>query len=996
MSRLKKACLWLAVIVVLFTVTGFFILPPIVKSVLMDKMSKELGRPVSVQKIIINPYLLTFSLRGFEIKEQAGSDTFLSFEELFVHLDPLSVFKKALILKEIRLSKPFVRIVRNADATYNFSDLLAKSGGTKEKEETKAEPFRFSVNNIKIAGGSLDFFDGPAKTNHKVADLQIAIPFISNMPYQINLFTQPSLSATVNGSPYAFHGQTKPFSDSLETELAIEIKDLNIPYYLAYVPVDLQMKLVSALLDVKINLTYTQHRDKKPTLKMSGDMVLKQLVMDDKKGRPLIRLPQLGVNMTSVEPLTPSLHFSKIMLVSPEVTVNRNEQGEWNLLTLKPSPARKAVAKEKPAMPPEPVKAEKKASAPVDLRIDDFQITTGKMAFKDEKPAQPVSLVMSNLSLGVRDFVMAKNAGAAVSLSVVLEKRGTFALTGPVCLDPFSADLQVKFNQIAIRPFQAYFTDQVKINVTDGSVTASGRANVNDGGGEKGLSVKYNGDLLVANFGSIDKANADDFLKWKSLYFSNVSVGYNPLSVRIGQIALADFFAKIVVNPDGTMNLQNIVEQKEETSNEAPPASTKDDTIASKKPVSETTGNAVPDKRESGNISIDAITLQGGTVDFVDQYVKPNYTANLSRIGGRIAGLSSIAEKPADVEFRGLFNNYQPLEITGRVHPFPRNLYVDLKASFKDVDLSPVSPYSGRHIGYSIQKGKLSLDLKYLIVNKKLESENKVFIDQLTLGDPVESPQALKIPVGLAIALLKDRSGQINLDIPVSGSTDDPKFSIGRLIVQVLVNLITKTVTAPFALLGSLFGGGETLSYLEFDDGRAAVSDAGMKKIDSLVKALHERPALKLDIEGHVDMEKDREGLKNYRMERKVKAMKLNDMIKQGLPAVPLDAVKIESSEYEKYLTLAYLAEPFPKPRTAVGSVKTLPVPEMEKLVLTHLVIGSEDLKLLANQRALAVNDQILKSGKVTPERVFITEPKSLAAEKKDKVKDSRVDFKLK
>jgi hypothetical protein len=321
---------------------------------------------------------------------------------------------------------------------------------------------------------------------------------------------------------------------------------------------------------------------------------------------------------------------------------------------------------------------------------------------------------------------------------------------------------------------------------------------------------------------------------------------------------------------------------------------------------------------------------------------------------------------------------------------------VDLRARFNDMELSPMTPYSGKFVGYTIEKGKLSFDLKYLINKRKLDSQNYIFLDQFTLGDRVESPKATKLPVKLAIALLKDRKGEIKLDIPVTGSLDDPKFSVWSIILKVLMNLIAKAATAPFSLLGALFGGGEELSYVEFDYGSTVITEQNMKKIDTLVKALHDRPALKLDIEGHVDLEKDKEGLIQYLFNKKMKAQKLNEMVKKGQPAVPVDDVKIEPPEYEKYLKMAYKEEKFPKPRNILGMAKDLPAPEMEKLMLTHIEIKEGDLRTLASQRAMKVKDAILKSGQVEPERIFILEPKSLGPEKKEKLKDSRVDFKLK
>jgi len=271
-----------------------------------------------------------------------------------------------------------------------------------------------------------------------------------------------------------------------------------------------------------------------------------------------------------------------------------------------------------------------------------------------------------------------------------------------------------------------------------------------------------------------------------------------------------------------------------------------------------------------------------------------------------------------------------------------------------------------------------------------------VLIDQLTLGEEVPSPDATKLPVDLAIALLKDRHGRIDLDIPVSGSLDDPQFSIWRIVVKVLVNLLTKAATAPFALLGSLFGGGAELSHVEFDYGHATVPEAGLKTIDTLARALYDRPALKLEITGHADPERDREGLKTVLLDRKVRAAKLKDRMRQGEEAVPLEKVTVSPGEYEKYLTLAYAGETFPKPRTAAGAVKALPAAEMEKLILTHTAVGEEELKSLATQRARHVRELLLQTGKTTADRLFLLEPKTLAPEKKDKIRDSRVDFSLK
>ena len=439
------------------------------------------------------------------------------------------------------------------------------------------------------------------------------------------------------------------------------------------------------------------------------------------------------------------------------------------------------------------------------------------------------------------------------------------------------------------------------------------------------------------------------------------------------------------MNPNGIVNLQDILKKEK----------TKDET-SSPTPAQEKEPATAEKKEPSKNIKVNMITLQGGKIDFSDKSLNPEFSVTLSEMGGRVSGLSSEENTTADVELRAKLNDYAPIEITGKINPLRDDLFVDLKARIKDLDLSPATPYAGKYVGYTIEKGKLSFDLKYLIVKQKLDSQNNIFIDQFTFGDKVESPQATKLPVKLAVALLKDRRGEIKLDLPVTGSLDDPKFSVWGIILKIIVNLIAKAATSPFALLGAAFGGGEELSYIEFDYGSTILTEPNAKKLETITKALQDRPSLKMDIEGHVDMERDGEGLKQLLFNRKLKTQKLKEMVKKDQPALPVDEVKIEPPEYGKYLKMAYKEEKFPKPKNVLGMAKDIPAPEMEKLILTYIEVKESDLRTLASQRAMKVKDAILKAGQVEPERVFILEPKSLLPEKKEKIKDSRVDFKLK
>jgi hypothetical protein len=1182
--RFRKPLLWSGVLFAVLIAFAFLGVPPLLKSILIKNLSATLHRQVTIQKIQVNPFTLSLTVKGLLIKDGAGSDTFASFEELYVNLESFSLLRWAVILKEITVNRPFISIVRHQDNSYNFSDLLRTN---EQQRSGTTQLFRFSLNNISIIGGGIDFWDEPTQKKHTVRDANISIPFISTIPSYVDIYVQPAFSARINDAEYSLKGKAKPFAASHETTLDINIDNLDIPYYLAYLPFKTDFKILSAFMDARAQILFVQHTNGQRALTLKGDLAFKKISINDAEDGSFLKLPLLDISIASSEPLSRLFHLARLSVQSPELHFRRDKEGTFNIDSLFP---RRQGTQAVPG-------GESKA-APISIEVDDIQMMSGRIAFTDLSRTTPFKTILSPIELKISNFSNGKDKQAhfsllirsevnenikldgnlsvdpllvkgrvdlksipirkyspyyadnllfdvesgvlqissqysyagtgkdqeaalsdlsvsvnslrlkkrdetgdflnipiitirntafdqvkrelrvgevvtnrgsilvrrlgngalnvltllapssssttqavqgkpaqaeqpwlvnlgkfsadkyivtaedrmpadpvtlraedvrlraeslstkegqrgRVSLSFLLNEKGRVLTEGSVGVHPLYGRLALNVKDIDIRPLQSYITDRVKIIVTNGAVSTSGNLSLTDQKGT-GLQTTYRGDTSLSQFSSIDKAHAEDFLTWESLYLGDLDVGYNPTYVHINTVALADFYARLIIHPDGSLNLQKIIEAK---SGEPEPVR------AAQSPTSDTHAGT-PDKA-GRDLRIEKVTLQGGRINVTDRSVKPNYSAILAEIGGRISGLSSEESALADVELRGKLNDDAPLEITGKINPLREDLFIDLKARFKDLDLSSVTPYSGKYIGYTIQKGKLSFDVSYKIVKGKLDSQNNVFFDQLTLGDRVESPSATNLPVRFAIALLKDRRGEIRLDLPVTGSLRDPKFDVWGVIKQILTNLFAKAATSPFALLGAAFGGGEELGYLDFDYGSAAISEPNLKKLDTLIKALYERPSLKLEIEGHADVEKDKEGLRQYLFSKKLKVQKLNERLKQGLPAIPIDDLIVEPKEYEKYLTMAYKAEKFPKPKNILGFAKSLPVPEMEKLMLTNIEIRDDDLRSLASQRAMKVKGMILKSGKIEPERLFIIEPKSLSPERHEKAKDSRVDFKI-
>lgn len=1200
----RKGLIAAGAAVLVYTLFGFLALPPILKSVLSKNLSETFHRKATIRDIRVNPFELSISVRGLAISERDGPGTWISAEEIFANLQLASVIRWGAVLSEVRLSRLYVNILRRPDGSYNFSDLIEEFSKVRSKRIEEERVRKFSFNNIQIVDGSIDFDDGPKKTRHEVRGIHVGIPFLSNLPYYVDRYVQPSFAAVVNGKEVSFKGRSKPFQESLESVFDVNIANLDIPHYLEYVPLQREYEIPSAFLDVKTVVTFTQHKDKLPTLSAEGDVVLREVRVSGKDKSPMVHLPLVKAVISPSNLAARDVHLAALEVRDPEIDLSIDRNGKLNLLSLIPKKQRESEVKnsgEKIAPKEEPGGKEQKftvdsvrlaggkvrfadasrgtpfGTALGELRIDvdglsteegkkadarfsfsteagetvelkgnlslsplgsegtvalakvvlkkyspyygdavrfdinggtldvrsgyrfaqgdggpefrlsglgavltdlrmrqreekeeflkipelalkDAEVDPGKkeivvgevaaakgtvavrrsaggetnvarlvpeerlpaeppgtkdpagkpsagkgpaehpwkitikktivdqyaVRFEDRTMDPPVTIALERLRLSAENIAIGSNQRGKFSFATLYNRQGNISLAGTFTADPPSVNAKLQARNLPIGPMQPYYTERVKILLTGGSIAIEGNVSV-DAPKDKPLRAGFRGEVSVNDFSSLDKALEEEFLKFASLHFDGVEVGYNPTSVAIREISLTDFYSRIIVQPDGTLNVQGIVAKE---------GAGRDNAALKTAAAAAPADNAA--QAAEVPVRIDMVTLQGGNVNFSDKYIKPNYSASLVEIGGRVSGLSSEESRLADIDLRGKLENSAPLEIVGKINPLAKDLFLDLKVGFRDMDLSPLSPYAGRYAGYGIQKGKLSLNLKYHIEKRKLESENKIFLDQFTFGEAVDSPGATKLPVRFAVALLKDRKGEIHLDLPVSGSLDDPKFSIWGVVWQIIGNLLVKAATSPFALLGALFGGGEQLSYLEFEPGHSDIPGGEEGKLGNLAKALDDRPGLKLGIEGHVDVEQDREGMRQLIFRRKVAARKLADLASTGQPAPALDNVRVDAAEYPKYLARAYKVEKFPKPRNIIGMAKDLPVPEMEKLMLTHIQVTDDNLRQLAVDRASHVRDRLVASGMLESGRIFLVEPKTLPPERKEKLRDSRVDFRIK
>ncbi len=327
MKRFKKTIVWFFVALVIFTISGFFIAPPVMRSILIKKLSAAINRPVKIEKISINPYTLGVRIQGINIKERGGTGTFLSVSEIKTRLG-LSLIRGIVTLHDLSLRDPYINIIRKEDKTYNFSDLLELRKNRVEKKETIKDTLRFSLRNISIKNGSADFWDGPAEKKHTLRELNLAVPLLSNLDKNVNKPVEPVLSLKLNDDPYLIRGTTKPFIDSLETNFDINFENVDIPHYLAYIPLKINFSVPSGFLDTRLQFSFRQYRDRTPSLGLKGDLTISKLIVNDARGQKIIDLPALKVTSRSIEPLAKKIELSRVSIESPELTVVRGRNGD--------------------------------------------------------------------------------------------------------------------------------------------------------------------------------------------------------------------------------------------------------------------------------------------------------------------------------------------------------------------------------------------------------------------------------------------------------------------------------------------------------------------------------------------------------------------------------------------------------------------------------------------------------------------------------------------
>ncbi len=787
LSRKIKLLIWAVGLVLAYTLIGFFLLPAIIKSQMLKRLPLLTHRQAAVKEVTLNPFTFAFAVHGLSLTESNGA-AFAGWDEFHLQFQAMaSISRHAWVFQDVTLAHPFAHVIRRKDGSFNFDNLFAANAPAASSSTPTAALPAVLAQSLRVTGASLEADDltGASPFHDLVAPINLQLTNFTTKSNTASLFV---LSAATDAREN-FEASGQVTLQPLESVGSIKITGMDLKRYGPYLAAFTKAELLDGKVDLTAHYQFAPGPQGPDAPVTNAVVQLANLrVKSPDSGETVVSVPALSVNLNEASLGKKSVHVGSVKSSGGSLLVRQSHAGTLNLLALFPPPASAAPT-------PAP------AATPWSAQVDEITFDGYGIAIEDQKPAHPFKLDVESLGFTVKGFNSASNTPLSTAVSMHLNGQGNLSINGTVALAPLSGDLTLELDGLDLPPFAPYLPPQVRIAIGKGQLSVHGRAQ--GAFTPDGPAGSFAGDVSLVHIATSDLRHDRDLVKFDELAVKGIKASYPAVNLQIEQVALAGLKANLVIGTNGQLTLQAII------SNNPP----------------KTVTAPAPSPAPPTMLDLGALVIDKASIHYVDESVEPRATFDVQELSGTIKGLSTHPQGPATVDFRGNVDPFSPYSISGSVDPLAKDMTLNLTVSFKNVDLTSLTPYMEKYGGYPLNKGKLLLQLSYDLAQRKLAASNKVVIADLTLGARNNSPTATHLPVKLGVALLKDREGRIDLDVPLSGSLDDPNFRIGPLILQVVQNLLAKAATSPFTLLGrALGGGGEELSSVDFAPGEALLA----------------------------------------------------------------------------------------------------------------------------------------------------------------------------
>lgn len=962
--RLRKKTVLVSLLVAVFaySLIGILLLPAIVLHVANQQLNALSNAPARLERVEFNPFSFETTLWNLHIGEPNAPQ--IAFRRLYANLSLDSLWRGALHLTDIELERAHGDVRFNESGELNLLQLFNLPERTEpEPAATDSRPFPVELDRIALIKNSLYFED--QRTSEPVVfaydDLSLELHNLSTLPDNSS-----DMTLTASG-PYGAHLDWQgtlsllPLRSSGHVSLNAAQLQTVWPYVHQRLAVSLQSGALSASTDYQIDLSV------RTDVTLSNAQLSLQDLNLDAEDRPLLRIPSLTLSDGSMDLAQRQARLGSLQSEGLEAWAARTEQGDIDLLALLPaaepdetesnsdSESADTNAVETPA--PAPVEAEPDTAIeptepppPWQLQVIAVDLNNYHLHLEDRQPAQHVKLELSPLNLSLRDFDSNGQAPFQLSLDTGVNDSGRLEASGGVTLTPLSADLQVNSSDLNLQLVRAYVEPLVRIQLRSGLLGSQLQVQLR---GVQPLDIGVSGDANVTQLHIVDSARKRDLLKWQRLDLSGIDYQTDRLS--IDGVALQQPYVRFIINENLTTNFSGLLVEQPAAS--APQRRT---TSESNAPMA---------------LRIGGIRINNGSANFADFSLTPNFATALGQLNGSIGTIDNQRPQVASVDIGGRVDRYAPVTIKGGLTPFDPLNSLDIATRFRNVELTTLTPYSGKFAGYRIRKGRLNLDLRYRIEQGQLNAENKLLLEGLQLGEKVDSPDAVDLPVRLAVALLKDTKGNIDLSLPVSGNLDNPEFSVMPIVWQTLRNLLLRATQAPFKFIAGLVSGDDQdLSQISFAPGQTALDSSAQGTLDTLATALQERPALTLEIEGLSTIQEDGPPLAAARLEEEYQQLLYQSLQRSGakVPANPSE-LTVEDDDKPALLEGIYRSrlKRQPPPEWAeLDSDERAPL--MQQAVLDNWSSNALMLRRLAQARAAEIKAYLVERGGLDAQRLYL------------------------
>jgi len=950
----------LAIAVALYALGGFWLVPKLIRSQATDYVSTELKKSLTLGEIKFNPFRFELDMRDIAIADVSArpGQPLVALKHLLVDFQVSSIWKRAYTFRRVALEGPFARAIIRSDGSLNLADLAPESkddsplpdilikdlsvsrglvtfadNSRRMKPEKTLSPIEFSLKDFRTTSGSGGFRLSAVSEQDERFD------------WSGRLSLQP-LASTGKFSVAAFKARTayEFLSDELPFELTGGSFDLTASYRFS----------AGTRSGTQLDATL-------PRISAAGLTLRARGADSDWVTLPLAVLDNTRLSLSRHQVTITALHVNGM-----QANVWREADGSLNIERMLSAPA---------AVPTSPTSAAQVKSAatgqPVpgaewQLSLARFELQQAGLDVQDRAVRPAADFKLAPLAMTATGLSLDMTKPLPITLQTVINGVAPLSLSGEVVPETAAATLQVDLAKMPLRDLLAYLPDYPTLYLKSGHVGAKGTLSMLPADAP-GPELDFTGDASIADFDLVETAGKREFVSWQRVDAQGLQYTAAPDALSIKTLTASKPYARVTIAPDQTINLVSVL-------GAATPA----------------TAQAQATAPADMPVKIGKAVLTEGVMAFADYSIEPNFQARIDALRGTITGLSSSTGSVAKVDLAGqIINQYSPVTITGETDIFAYDKHTDIRMAFKNIELPIFNPYSGRFAGYAIAKGKLSTELHYKIDKRALVAEHHVILDQLQWGAATDSKDKVSLPIRLATALLKDRHGVIDLNLPVNGTLDDPKFRLGPVIWQIVKNIVVKIVTAPFSFLGSLFEGAEDAQFVDFAPGSSTLSDKARASLPALAKSLADRPALNLDIPAGPAAEADAAAMTEQRLHDAIAELRGGKESEQAPayatldPDDKLDALKdLYKQQFDKKPEIPDAPEAAEDAtrREKKTDRQLAAIAWLEEQLRPRYRVGEAELIALGQARAVAVQETLLAGGELDPARVFMATGQSSVA----------------